>query len=107
MVISNIRTASWTQLSHPSLDCAMQEPRRVINVEVEEESCTASELAAPASAGSRMSKKESTQLERIVKSTSFEVAIGGVIMLNCVTMGIQAETMLDHAEGWNTFVDVS
>ena len=24
-VISNIRTASWTQLSHPSLDCAMQE----------------------------------------------------------------------------------
>lgn len=51
--------------------------------------------------------KESTQLERIVKSTSFEVAIGGVIMLNCVTMGIQAETMLDHAEGWKTFVDVS
>lgn len=46
-------------------------------------------------------------LASFVKSTSFEVAIGVAIVLNCVTMGIEAEILLGHAEGWQWFVDVS
>lgn len=44
---------------------------------------------------------------RIVKTPSFEAAIGAAIILNCMTMGIQADTLLGHAEGWQSFVDIS
>jgi voltage-gated sodium channel len=44
------------------------------------------------------------KLTKVVKSEGFESAMGGLIVLNCMTMGIGAETLIDRANGWKGVV---
>jgi len=42
----------------------------------------------------------------VVKSQAFDTAVGALIILNCITMGIGAETLIGRAEGWKDFVSI-
>jgi len=98
----------------------MRQTQLEIDVGAKEESCASEgfhrENCREMLGNSKRSLKESRisygeklcpSLARVVKSTWFEVGVGVAIVLNCVTMGIQAETLLDHAQGWESFVAAS
>jgi hypothetical protein len=46
-------------------------------------------------------------MSRIVKSKRFEIAIGIVIVVNCLTMGVEAELMLGKGKDLDMFVQIS
>lgn len=47
------------------------------------------------------------RIAALVKSPGFEITIGTVILLNCATMGIEAELLLGNAQAWEVTIAVS